>query len=259
MGRAIRHRRVELGHHTIASFAKVVNLSTRLLGDLEAGKRDSYDPATLVRLEQALDWPPGQIDDILHASDPDPFAVLARLLEAHGNDLASLPPPTDFPEGSKERRTLEALAKVKPPVAQVKLVVSQPTDDGNQVWLSPDGRWPDDAPLPATLDEVHQLVSRIPPHERRAWVERYWQQHADPDPTADLMARVARHIHRDDFVLAWLLAHADLSERVLWDLELYVRRRREQQNVELLRDLEGKIREEGGTVSYPWDTEAPGR
>lgn len=217
LARAVVARRIELGHETRQAFAEASKISLRTLTDIEAGERGSYSVNTLGRLEHALQWPTGHIDDILHASDEDPFAILGGLLR-DVDGVPTVPPSTDYPEGSRERVVLETVER------------HRPAADGTYV------------PRPL----AHQLgwIAVRPP---------------GADPTADLMARVARHIHRDDFVLAWLLAHADLSERVLWDLELYVRRRREQQNVELLRDLEGRIREAGGTVSYPWDTEAPGR
>ncbi|MEV8510846.1 hypothetical protein [Dactylosporangium sp. NPDC051484] len=81
LGKAITQRRVELGHHTLVSFSKIVGLSTRILGDLEGGRRDSYDPATLVRIERALRWPAGTVDAVL-AGRPvptDPQAVAVTL------------------------------------------------------------------------------------------------------------------------------------------------------------------------------------
>jgi hypothetical protein len=69
LGKAVTRRRVSLGYRTIVAFAPVVELSTRLLGDLEAGKRASYDPATLARIERALQWPPGAVDVLLEGGD----------------------------------------------------------------------------------------------------------------------------------------------------------------------------------------------
>lgn len=70
LGQAVTARRVELGHLTIASFAKVVELSTRILGDIEGARRSSYDPATLVRIERALEWPTGRVRDLLGDQAP---------------------------------------------------------------------------------------------------------------------------------------------------------------------------------------------
>ncbi len=66
LGKAVTRRRVELGIDTIAAFARRVGLSTRILGDLESGKRSSYDPATLAKVEQALGWPEGRVDELLN-------------------------------------------------------------------------------------------------------------------------------------------------------------------------------------------------
>jgi hypothetical protein len=93
LGRAVTRRRVELGYKTIAAFAKVVELSTRIVGDLEAGRRGSYDPATLARVEEALGWPEGRVDEILTGSTPDDagprsvldFAEIARAI--HRDDF----------------------------------------------------------------------------------------------------------------------------------------------------------------------------
>lgn len=84
LGKAITRRRVELGLDTIAAFARHVGLSTRILGDLEGGRRSSYDPATLAKVEQALDWPEGRVEEILYppqtlmavpGPNPDTFTV----------------------------------------------------------------------------------------------------------------------------------------------------------------------------------------
>lgn len=75
LGKAITRRRVELGLDTIAAFARHVGLSTRLLGDLEGGRRASYDPATLAKVEQALDWPGGRVEEILNQWD-QPFMAI---------------------------------------------------------------------------------------------------------------------------------------------------------------------------------------
>jgi transcriptional regulator with XRE-family HTH domain len=44
-------------------------MSERILSDIEKARRASYDPATLVRLERALNWPAGHIERILAGFD----------------------------------------------------------------------------------------------------------------------------------------------------------------------------------------------
>jgi transcriptional regulator with XRE-family HTH domain len=69
LGRAIVRRRVELGFNTQAGLAEHMGLTARILGDLEGGKRVSYGKSTLARLERALDWPPGTVDEVLAGGD----------------------------------------------------------------------------------------------------------------------------------------------------------------------------------------------
>lgn len=61
LGKTVVHRRVELGFDTREAFASHVGLSARLIGDVENGRRRSYDSATYAKLEQALGWPQGQM------------------------------------------------------------------------------------------------------------------------------------------------------------------------------------------------------
>lgn len=63
-------RRIALGLRTREQAAIATALSVRLLADLEHGKRDTYEPFTLVRLEQGLGWLPGSIDAVLAGGYP---------------------------------------------------------------------------------------------------------------------------------------------------------------------------------------------
>jgi transcriptional regulator with XRE-family HTH domain len=97
LGRAVVTRRVELGMHTRQALAEKTGLSTRILGDLENGRRTSYDPATLARVEQALQWLPGTVDRILaegdaQASDVGDADPLLRELGAMLADDSPIPP-----------------------------------------------------------------------------------------------------------------------------------------------------------------------
>ncbi len=49
------------------------------MGDIETARRDSYDPATLARLEQALKWPPGTVNRILRGGLGPGTGELIRL------------------------------------------------------------------------------------------------------------------------------------------------------------------------------------
>lgn len=63
-------RRVQLGYKTRAAFAEAAHLSPRTLGDIETGRRPSYDKATMATLEQALKWTTGSVNEILSGRAP---------------------------------------------------------------------------------------------------------------------------------------------------------------------------------------------
>ena len=65
-------RRVELGYKSRPRFTEAAGVSLRTLADLETGRRDSYDAATLAALEQALRWTTGSIARVLAGDDPVP-------------------------------------------------------------------------------------------------------------------------------------------------------------------------------------------
>ena len=47
----------------------------QLLGDIEKGRRDNYDPMTLAALEQALRWETGSVRRILDGGEPTDLAT----------------------------------------------------------------------------------------------------------------------------------------------------------------------------------------
>jgi transcriptional regulator with XRE-family HTH domain len=93
---AVIARRVELGMHTRQALAEATGLTARSLSDIERARRTSYDPATLARVEQALQWLPGTVDRILaegdaRASDAGEADPLLRELGAMLADDSPLP------------------------------------------------------------------------------------------------------------------------------------------------------------------------
>lgn len=68
---------------TREDFAKATGLSTRLLSDLETGRRSRYQPATLATVEAALGWSPGTCERLAQGGrvrrEADPH--LTRLLD----------------------------------------------------------------------------------------------------------------------------------------------------------------------------------
>lgn len=89
---------------TRESFAEATKLSTRILGDLEKGRRDSYSQGTLLVVENALEWEPGSIQSILDGGDPTPVAHLAGYDEM-GEPLFFLPDRAEV-EAWKESQPL---------------------------------------------------------------------------------------------------------------------------------------------------------
>lgn len=69
---AVIRRRVELGYQTRKDFIAASGFGARTVGDIETARRDSYDPATLARLETALRWPAGRAQAILSTAAPEP-------------------------------------------------------------------------------------------------------------------------------------------------------------------------------------------
>lgn len=70
LGRHVIARRVKLGYRSREPFAAALKISTRVLGDIETGRRSNYDPTTLAALEDVLGWETGSIDTILKGGEP---------------------------------------------------------------------------------------------------------------------------------------------------------------------------------------------
>jgi hypothetical protein len=85
-------RRVELGHDTRASFIAASGISARTMGDIETARRDSYDRATLARLEKALGWEPGHLAELLRGeAHPTTTVEVTTIREADvAADFATL-------------------------------------------------------------------------------------------------------------------------------------------------------------------------
>lgn len=77
LGRAIVSRRIECGYETREELAEHSGIAARTLGDLETGRKTSYRRSTLARLEQALDWPAGTVDEVLGEPAPSPRRTTA--------------------------------------------------------------------------------------------------------------------------------------------------------------------------------------
>ncbi len=63
-------RRVELGYRHRPAFADALGVSTRVLGDVETGRRGNFDSTTLAALENVLGWATGSVDRIVAGGEP---------------------------------------------------------------------------------------------------------------------------------------------------------------------------------------------
>jgi len=70
LAREIKRRRVILGFQRQKAFAEQLPFGARLLGELENGRRGTYEDTTLSALETALYWAPGSIAKVLAGDAP---------------------------------------------------------------------------------------------------------------------------------------------------------------------------------------------
>src|SRR5437773_2876343 len=75
LGARVVNRRVQFKLLTREMLATRSGISTRVLGDIEKGRRDNYDPMTLAALEQALRWETGSVRRILDGGEPTDLAT----------------------------------------------------------------------------------------------------------------------------------------------------------------------------------------
>lgn len=68
---AVTARRVRRGYRTAGAFASATGLSTTTIDKVEHARQNSYDPATIAIIEQALGWRDGSIDRIRHGMQPE--------------------------------------------------------------------------------------------------------------------------------------------------------------------------------------------
>ena len=73
LGVAVVARRIELGMRTTKALSEKTDLTPRMLGDLENGRRDNFSSGTKAQIERALQWAPGSIDSTLAGGDPTPI------------------------------------------------------------------------------------------------------------------------------------------------------------------------------------------
>lgn len=84
LGRYVVARRVELGFKRRGEFATALQVSTRVVGDLETGRRGNFDATTFASLERVLGWETGTARRVADGEDP-------RLRTESTNDDSAAP------------------------------------------------------------------------------------------------------------------------------------------------------------------------
>ena len=87
LGEHVIARRIALNMHTRDALAQASGISYRILGDIETGRRDNFDPVTLAKLERALGWLAGSARRV---ADGDEATLIAPTQLDQGTDTGSL-------------------------------------------------------------------------------------------------------------------------------------------------------------------------
>lgn len=70
LGRYVIARRVKLGYKQRGEFAAAVGVSSRVLSDIENGKRGNFDSVTIASLEDVLGWETGSAMRVAGGHEP---------------------------------------------------------------------------------------------------------------------------------------------------------------------------------------------
>jgi ribosome recycling factor len=70
LGEYVVARRVHLGYKKRPAFSAASGISTRILGDIETGRRANFDRTTVAALENTLGWATGSVASILRGGGP---------------------------------------------------------------------------------------------------------------------------------------------------------------------------------------------
>lgn len=96
LGQLVVARRVELGMRTSAALAEAANLTVRVIGDLESGRRSNFSQTTTASIEHALEWDIGSLKLALQGGQPRPIRrrhVTPQELRDHPPAPVSSRPP----------------------------------------------------------------------------------------------------------------------------------------------------------------------
>jgi transcriptional regulator with XRE-family HTH domain len=91
LGSYVVARRVKLGFKQRGDFASAVGVSTRVISDIENGRRGNFDAVTIASLEEALGWETGSFASVAEGGEPSfrPEVVTATAPGLHGSRQTS--------------------------------------------------------------------------------------------------------------------------------------------------------------------------
>lgn len=70
LGKYVVARREELGFKQRGDIASAVGVSTRVMSDIENGRRGNFDPVTVAALERVLGWETGSASRVATGGEP---------------------------------------------------------------------------------------------------------------------------------------------------------------------------------------------
>ncbi|CPW66855.1 Uncharacterised protein [Mycobacteroides abscessus subsp. bolletii] len=132
LGAMVANARKDLGYTNRDDFAAAVNVSVRVLADLEAGTRNNFSSRSISNIEAGIGWPAGTIDQAITNADFEP------------------PSPTDGGSGLLYRPPLFNRQPVQVEVGAVERTIGTLTDVSKV--LSANTK-------PATVTDVLQRLS----------------------------------------------------------------------------------------------------
>ncbi len=77
LAEAVLTRRVQMGFRYATKFSEATGFQLRTYNDIENARRKSYARATLIALEEALEWESGSVSAVLSGGRPTVRAVEA--------------------------------------------------------------------------------------------------------------------------------------------------------------------------------------
>lgn len=101
LGTMVTEARKHIGYSNREDFAAAINVSVRVLSDLEAGARTNFSERILSRVESGIGWPAGTVDQVITDSNFEPPKP------TQGGDLLYRPPTFDRQPVQVEVGTVE--------------------------------------------------------------------------------------------------------------------------------------------------------